>query len=119
MKYKKKENSELDLEFAGSSARGMNIRLSDNVLFYRKMLHWEYIKKDEVERVHRKIEEVITHTSCCAENMDIQWLIITNKNGEEIKVHVCDGEPRLAEKLYDDMKNSWTGVEFGTKEIKK
>ncbi|MDO4188058.1 MAG: hypothetical protein Q4D29_03635 [Lachnospiraceae bacterium] len=114
MKYKKKENEAIDIEFKNASRRGFNIRFSGGILFYKKGFHWEYLEHENITKIHRRIEEVITHTSCCAENMDIQKLIVTLKDGQTETVHVCDGEPRLAEKLYDDLKSSWTNVEFGT-----
>lgn len=114
MKYKKKVNEALDAAFTSAVKHGMNIRFADDTLFFRKGFHWEYILRDEVTKMHRRVEEVISHTSCCAENMDIQRLIATLKNGDVVSIHVCDGEPRLAERLYDDIQNSWKNVEFGT-----
>lgn len=116
MRYKKGVNEKLDRAFSGSTQHGMNIKLAEEVLFYRKMFHWEYIEKEDVEKMHRRVEEVITHTSCCAENMDIQRFIVTLKSSEEVSIHVCDGEPKLAEKLYEDIKSMWTDVEYGTNE---
>jgi len=113
MRYKKKENEIIDKAFSDSVRHGMNIRFSEEVLFYRKGFHWEYIAHEDVERIYRRVEEVISHTSCCAENMDIQKFIVILKSKEEVTVHVCDGEPRLAEKLYEDIKSAWTDVEYG------
>lgn len=115
MKYKKKENANLDAAFKEAAKHGFNVKFSNRTIFFRKGLHWEYINSEDVLRVHRRVEEVITHTSCCAENMDIQKFIVTLKSGETVTIHVCDGEPRLAERLYDDMKTAWPEVEFGTK----
>ena len=114
MKYKKNTNENLDNAFKNATKHGMNIKLFEDILFYRKGFHWEFIEKKDVKRLYRRVEEVISHTSCCAENMDIQRLIATLKNGDVVSIHVCDGEPRLAERLYDDIQNSWKNVEFGT-----
>lgn len=113
MRYKKGENPKIDTEFKNASLHGMLIKLSDEVLFYKKMLHWEYIEHADIASIYRKIEEVISHTSCCANNMDIERLIITKKDGEVLDIHVCDGEKRTADKLYSDLKNNWTDVSFG------
>ena len=72
MKYKKKVDEALDTAFASAVKHGMNIRLADETLFFRKGFHWEYVLPEEVERIYRRVEEVITHTSCCAENMDMK-----------------------------------------------
>ena len=113
MRYKRGENPELDKEYKASAMHGMNVKLSDEVLFYRKMFHWEYIRHEEIAAIYRKIEEVISHTSCCAENVDIERLIITKKDGQELNVHVCDGERKTADRLYSDLKSSWTDISFG------
>ena len=114
MKYKKRIDERLDREYKESLKYGFNVRFYKDVLFYRKGFHFEYICHEDVSRIHRRVEEVISHTSCCAENMDIQKLIVTLKSGETLTVHVCDGEPRLAERLYEDIKSNWSDVEFGT-----
>lgn len=114
MRYKKKENEKLDVAFKEAARRGFNIRFSGDVLFYKKGFHWEYLESENIIRMHRRVEEVITHTSCCAENMDIQKLIVTYKDGKTDTIHVCDGEPRLAEKLYEDIKAAWPNIEYGT-----
>lgn len=113
MRYKRGENPEIDKEFKNASMHGMLIKLSDNILFYKKMLHWEYINRDEISSMYRKVEEVISHTSCCANNMDIEHLIVTKKDGETLHIHVCDGEKRTADKLYSDLKSMWNDVSFG------
>lgn len=113
MKYKKGENKEVDKEFKSATLHGMLIKLSDEIIFYRKMLHWEFVKHDEIASIHRKIEEVISHTSCCASNVDIERLIITKKDGDVLDIHVCDGEKRTADKLYSDLKSNWTDIAFG------
>lgn len=115
MKYKKNENQTLDTAFKSSSKHGFNVRLYEDIFFFKKGFHWEYIKREDVNRIYRRIEEVITHTSCCAENMDIQKFIFEMKAEEPITVHVCDGEPRLAENLYSILENSWTDISFGKK----
>lgn len=114
MRYRKKVNEQLDKEFKEAARRGFNIKFSGGVLFYKKGFHWEYLEKENVIRMHRRVEEVISHTSCCAENMDIQKLIVTLSDNREETIHICDGEPRLAEKLYDDLTEAWPHVEFGT-----
>lgn len=114
MKYVKGQDARIDNEYKNSAMHSMRVKLSDEVLFYKKMFHWEYVLHEEISRIHRKVEEVVSHTSCCAENMDIDRLIITKKDGEVIDVHVCDGERRVAERLYDDLKKNWTDVSFGT-----
>lgn len=116
MKYKRGADTALDAAYKASALHGMNVRHADNILFYRKMLHWEYVKCEEVKSVYRKIEEVISHTSCCAENIDIERLIITKNDGEVINVHVCDGERKVAERLYADLKEAWKNVAFGLPE---
>lgn len=113
MRYKKNTNEKLDEAFKSAAKHGMNIRFSEDALFFKKMFHWEYVLKDEVSKMYRRVEEVITHTSCCAENMDIQKFMVTLKSGETVAVHVCDGEPRLAERLYDDIMAAWPNVEYG------
>lgn len=113
MRYKKKENEALDKCFESATKHGMNVRLSDEVIFYRKMFHWEYIKHEDIAKMYRRVEEVISHTSCCAENMDIDKLIVTLKDGSVIEIHVCDGERRLAEKLYADITSAWTDIAYG------
>lgn len=113
MIYKKKQNEQIDAAFKAADKHGMNIRFANDTLFYRKGFHWEYITSQTVERVYRRVEEVISHTSCCAENMDIQKFIVIHKSGEQETVHVCDGEPRLAERLYEDMQKAWPDVKFG------
>lgn len=113
MKYVKSQNESLDNAFKSATKHGFYVKFSDNALFYRKGLHWEYILKDEAVKIRRRVEEVVSHTSCCAENMDIQKLIITLKNNETATVHVCDGEPKLAERLYSDIQAAWPDVEYG------
>lgn len=113
MRYKKKVDEALDTAFVNATKYGMNVRLSDKQLFYRKGFHWEYIDSNDITQIYRRVEEVISHTSCCAENMDIQKLIVTLKSGEMITVHVCDGEPRLAEKLYEEIRNNWPEIKYG------
>lgn len=113
MRYKKKENEQIDNFFKSANKHGMNVRFSKEALFFRKGFHWEYVLPEEVERIYRRVEEVITHTSCCAENMDIQKFIVILKSKETLTVHVCDGEPRLAERLYSDIQEAWTNVAFG------
>lgn len=115
MKYKKKENEKLDKAYKESKKHGFNIKLSEETIFFRKGFHWEYINRKDIDRIHRRVEEVISHTSCCAENMDIQKFIVTLKSGETVSIHVCDGEPRLAERLFDELKTMWSEVSFGTK----
>ena len=113
MRYKKNVDKALDEAFKASTKHGFNIRFANDVLFYKKGFHWEYLKRENVAKLHRRVEEVISHTSCCAENMDIQKFIVTLDNQEVVTVHVCDGEPRLAEKLYNDVKEAWPEVEYG------
>lgn len=113
MKYKKNTNENLDNAFKNATKHGMNIKLFENILFYRKGFHWEFIEKKDVKRLYRRVEEVISHTSCCAENMDIDKLIAIGHDDSETIIHVCDGERRLAERLYSDITSSWDGVEFG------
>ena len=115
MKYSKNKDAMLDSAFAGSVKYGFNIRFSEEVLFYRKGLHWECIKHEDAERIYRRVEEVISHTSCCAENMDIQKLMVVLKSGETLTVHVCDGEPRLAERLYEEIQATWADITYGNK----
>lgn len=112
MRYKKREDEKIDKLFNEASRYGLYIRFSDEVLFYRKGFHWEYITKENIIRMHMRVEEVISHTSCCAENMDIHNLIVQMKSGDELKIHVCDGEPRMAENLFEKIKLAWNGVEF-------
>lgn len=113
MKYIKKENATLDTAFASATKYGFNIKFSNEAIFYRKGFHWEYIVHDEIERIYRRVEEVISHTSCCAENMDIQKFMVVLKSGETVPVHICDGEPRMAENLYDTVMNTWEDVKYG------
>jgi len=113
MKYKKKQDTVLDESFSKAARHGMNIRFGGEYLFYRKGFHWEYIDHKDVARIYRRVEEVISHTSCCAENMDIEKLIVIGHDGNETTVHVCDGERRLAEKLYSDINEAWSDVAFG------
>ena len=119
MRYNKRESKALDEAFAKAARHGFYIRFCEEALFYRKGLHWEYLLKENIIRMHRRVEEVISHTSCCAENMDIQKLIVELKNEDSknnsITIHVCDGEPRMAEKLYEDIKTAWPEIEYGTK----
>jgi len=115
MRYKKGIDSILDQKYKNSANHGMKVKLSEDVLFYRKMFHWEYIKREEIKSIYRKIEEVISHTSCCAENMDIERLIVTKKDGETLDIHVCDGERRTAERLYSDLMK-WDEISFGKPE---
>lgn len=113
MKYKKKENVALDTAFSNATKYGFNIKFCDIAIFYKKGFHWEYIKHEDIIQIYRRVEEVISHTSCCAENMDIQKFIVILKSGETIPVHICDGEPRLAENLYDTVMNTWTDIKYG------
>lgn len=113
MKYKKGERPEIDKEYKSAALHGMLVKLSDEVLFYRKKLHWEYVEHKEIASIYRKISEVISHTSCCSTNLDIERLIITKKDGEVLDIHVCDGEKRTADKLYSDLKSFWSDVSFG------
>lgn len=112
MKYTKGTDPNIDKEYKSSALHGMKVKLSENILFYRKMFHWEYLKRDEIQRIYRKIEEVLSHTSCCAENVDIERLIVTTKSGEVVDIHVCDGERRTAERLYSDLQQ-WNEIAFG------
>lgn len=113
MRYKKNINEALDNEFSSSSKFGFSIRLAKNVVFYRKGLHWEYVENNDIERIYRRIEPVSSYGSCCADSMDIQWLIIILKNGIELKLHICDGEEKMAEDLYSRIQTAWTNVEYG------
>lgn len=113
MKYVKNQNASIDNAFKSATKHGFYVKFADAAIFFRKGLHWEYVVPEDVVRIRRRVEEVISHTSCCAENMDIQKLILTLKNNDETTIHVCDGEPKLAEKLYNDIQASWTNVEFG------
>jgi len=112
MKYKKKENQALDIAFKNAASYGFKIKFCENAIFFRKGLHWEFLLPEEIDRIYRRVEEVISHTSCCAENMDIQKFIVVLKSGEKITIHVCDGEPRLAEKLFDLIQNTWTEINY-------
>lgn len=116
MRYKKGIDEKLDKQYKQSALHGMSVKLSEEVLFYRKLFHWEYIHHEEIASIYRKIEEVISHTSCCAENVDIERLIVTKKDGEVIDVHVCDGERKTADKLYSDLVNNWTDIKYGKPE---
>jgi len=115
MKYTKKQNEKLDAAFTNAAKHGFYVKFSDSAIFYRKGLHWEYVLPEDIARIHRHVEEVLSHTSCCAENMDIQRLVLTLKNDETVSIHVCDGEPRLAEKLYSDIQAAWPDIAYGTK----
>lgn len=117
MKYVKGSDSQLDKEYKSSALHGMKVKLSENTLFYKKFFHWEYVKREEIERIYRKVEEVISHTSCCAENVDIERLIVMKKDGEIINIHVCDGERKTAERLYSDLQK-WSEIKFGKAEDK-
>lgn len=113
MKYKKNEDSIIDKAFSESKKHGFYVKFSEPAIFYRKGLHWEYIRRDNISRIYRRVEEVISHTSCCAENMDIQKFIVLLKSGETETVHICDGEPRMAEKLYDEVMATWPEIKYG------
>jgi len=112
MKYIKNSNEALDNAFKSAVKHGFYVKFSEEAIFYRKGLHWEYILHENVAQIKRRVEEVISHTSCCAENMDIQKLILTLKDGSSVTIHVCDGEPKLAEKLYNDIQSAWDDVKF-------
>lgn len=115
MRYKKRENALIDAAFTKASKYGLYIKFSEEALFYRKGFHWEYITKDNIDRIYMRVEEVISHTSCCAENMDIQKLVVEYSDNERIAIHVCDGEPRLAERFYADIQKAWPDIEYGKK----
>lgn len=113
MKYKKKIDESLDNAYRSSSKYGFNIRLSENVIFFRKGLHWEYIRKDDISRIYRRVEPVSSYGSCCADSMDIQNLIIVTSDNETFSAHICDGEERLAEILYSRIQEAWPHIEYG------
>lgn len=113
MKYKKNQNASLDASYKSSAKFGFNIKLSDDALFYRKGLHWEYIINSDIKQIYRQVEPVSSYGSCCADSMDIQRLIVILKNDESVSIHICDGEEKLAETVFARIKSLWPDIKYG------
>jgi len=112
MRYKKNVDESIDTAYKSSLKYGFNIKLSDEMIFYRKGLHWEYIQKDDITRIYRQIEPVSSYGSCCADSMDIQRLVVVLKNDESVSIHICDGEEKLAETVFSRLKSAWPDIEY-------
>ena len=61
--YKKDHSAELDLEFQNAEIFG-KIKVGTEHIFWKKIVRWYYIPVSELKQIYRRIEQVISRTSC-------------------------------------------------------
>ncbi|MDY3919728.1 MAG: hypothetical protein SOZ59_12155 [Candidatus Limivivens sp.] len=110
--YRKKENPDLDQEFAQASPYG-KVKLGTRFIFWKKGLKWYRTPLEEIIRAFRRIEAVDTKMCCGNVNFDIQKLVLIGKAGTETELLIGEGNPREAEALYRDLQARCPGIAYG------
>ena len=110
--YKKKANPALDAEFAGGKDYGW-VRPSQDSIFWRSGLHWYVVSLAEVQRIFRRVEQVVGRLCCGGQNFVIERLVLILKDGSEVVIHIGDDVQPAAEALLQALKDTHPELEYG------
>lgn len=87
LSYRKGENQALDAAFRSAEQYG-SVRIGRDFLFCRKIVKWDYIDLERIDRAWRRIEEVRAKTGCCSNDFSRHFLKLLTNSGEEITLKI-------------------------------
>lgn len=110
--YKKGIDPVLDQEFAGASAYS-KVKLGQNILFWRSGLRWYRMPLDQVQRIFRRVEQVVGRLCCGGQNFVIERLVLVLNDGSEVVIHIGDDVQTSAEALLQALKDAHPELQYG------
>ena len=110
--YTKGNDAALDQEFAGAAAYS-KVKLGQNVLFWRSGLRWYRMPLDQVQRIFRRVEQVVGRLCCGGQNFVIERLVLILKDGSEVVIHIGDDVQTSAEALLQALKDAHPELQYG------
>ena len=111
-RYTRQQDPALDERFGAAVAYGQ-VKLGENVLFWKKGLNWFFLPLDRVGRVFRRVEHVYGKLCCGGRSYDIQSLVLILTDGTELEVLVGDDMKMQAENLYQALQDQHPHLKFG------
>ena len=111
--YKKGADAATDAAFVSGVPYG-KIKVADELLFARKGIGWRTIRRADIERVYRRVQEVRGRTCCCTNDFSIHHLIVLLRDGGREELLIGEGLYRHEpERLLEDMQGRWSEIAYG------
>ena len=112
MRYTKGNDAALDQEFQ-SAVPYSKVKLGKTTLFWRFGLRWYQISLNQVQRIFRRVEQVVGRLCCGGQNFVIERLVLILKDGSEVVIHIGDDVQPAAEALLQALKDTHPELEYG------
>ena len=75
--------------------------------------YWYVVSLAEVQRIFRRVEQVVGRLCCGGQNFVIERLVLILKDGSEVVIHIGDDVQPAAEALLQALKDTHPELEYG------
>lgn len=110
--YVKGSIEALDGEFARTRAYG-KVRPGETTLFWRYGLRRFAIPFGDIQRIYRRVEQVVGRLCCGGRTYVIEWLVLVRSDGEELVLHIGDQVKKEAEALLVHLRQTHPEIQYG------
>lgn len=110
--YTKGNDPVLDGEFEETKAFA-KVRPGKTMLFWRNGLRRYAVPMGDIQRIYRRIEQVVGRLCCGGRTFVIEWLVLVLHDGSEVVIHVGDEVKKQAEELLEALKVMHPGIQYG------
>lgn len=110
--YTKGIDPVMDAEFEEAKAFG-KVKPGKSAIFWRYGFRKYALPVDGVQRIYRRVEQVIGKLCCGGHNYVIEWLVMVLHDGTEVVVHIGDDVKKQAEELLETLKTMHPEIQYG------
>ena len=110
--YTKGSDAAMDSEFSAAPAF-RKIRVGSRHLFWKSGLRWYCIPLADLQRIYRRVEQIVGRLCCGGRTFVIEWLVLVLSDGSELVVHIGDDVKKDAEALMVHLQNTHPQIQYG------
>ncbi len=115
-RYAKRADPAVDGDFSAAPAFS-KVKVGRKNLFWKHGLRWYTLDFDRVQRVYRQAEAVYGRLCAGGKSYFIQRLVVIQKDGTALTIHIGDDVKKEAEALYACLQECRPELAFGKEEV--
>ena len=89
------------------------MRPGQTAVFWKNGLRWYAVPLTQVQRIFRRVEQVVGRLCCGGQNFVIERLVLILKDGSEVVIHIGDDVQTSAEALLQALKDAHPELQYG------
>ena len=110
--YSRGVDARLDEELSGAPAFS-KVRPGERHLFWKSGFRWYAVPFADIQRIYRRVEQVVGRLCCGGKTYVIEWLVLVLRDGREVVLHIGDEVRKKAENLMVHLENTQPQIAYG------